>query len=163
MPKFLPNILSGKTPRFWKSDGFLPQLLVPISVLYFIAKRIASKKIEPQKFPAKIICVGNATAGGAGKTPTAIAIAQTILSQSPKAKICFVSKGYKGLITKPTLVNLAEHNYTQTGDEPLILAQYAQTIVAKDRLEGINFAIEQGAEIIILDDGLHDKRVSKDK
>lgn len=152
-----------KTPRFWHNNGLLAQIVLPLSVIYFLAKRIKFKKITPQKFNLKIICIGNVVAGGAGKTPTAIAVKKILQKNYPQAKIAFVSKGYKGRISEPTLVDKAIHTTQDVGDEAILLASTGNAIIGKDRFEAIKFAENLGYEIVILDDGLHDDRIIKDK
>jgi tetraacyldisaccharide 4'-kinase len=152
-----------KTPRFWHHNGLLAQIILPLSVIYFLAKRIKLKKTTPHKFNLKIICIGNVVAGGAGKTPTAIAGRKILQKSYPHAKITFVSKGYKGKISEPTLVDLKIHKPQDVGDEAILLALNGDAIIGKDRFEAVKFAESLGYEIVILDDGLHDNRIIKDK
>jgi tetraacyldisaccharide 4'-kinase len=156
-------IFSGKTPEFWVKDGFIPQLLLPLMVIYFFLKRLSYLGKKPYRSKAKIICIGNVIAGGSGKTPCAIKIFEILQKNFPEKNICFLSKGYKGSIIEPTIVDDNFHNFKQAGDEPLLLCKYGKTIISKDRLEGIKFAENNNFDIIILDDGLHDKRIVKDK
>lgn len=150
-----------KTPTFWARDGIIPQLLIPLTLIYFLAKRLATKRLASKKFNCKIITVGNPIVGGAGKTPTAIALYDIIKTSFKGKKVCFLSKGYGGLLVTPTLVDLEHHSAYETGDECRILAKKAPTIISKDRLEGIKFAEKQGFDLVITDDGLHDKRFEK--
>jgi len=152
-----------KTPKFWKSSNFISELLLPFSVIYFIAIRIkyflgSSKK--PYKSSIPVICIGNPTSGGAGKTPTAIALSKLLLNNNKK--ICFVSKGYKGNFKKTIKVDTNTHTPHEVGDEAILLAQHAPCFVCNNREQGIKAAEEDGAEIIILDDGLQDRTIIKD-
>jgi tetraacyldisaccharide 4'-kinase len=156
-------MLNLTKPKIWgKNAGFMASLLLPFAVPYFLLLRLRSAFVKTEILPAKIICVGNVVVGGAGKTPTCIKIAEMLMSLRSDAKIAFISKGYKGLVTSPTQVILGQHDAKQVGDEPLLLAQYAPCFVGKNRLEVCKKAISEGYEILILDDGLHDRRIKKD-
>jgi len=152
-----------KTPQFWKNKNFISELLIPFSVIYFIAirlKYLLGSRKEPYEASVPVICIGNPTSGGAGKTPTAISIAN--LLKIHEKNICFVSKGYKGNFKETIKVNINNHKASEVGDEPIILAKHATCFVCKNRREGIKAAEDDGAEIIILDDGLQDRTIRKD-
>ncbi len=152
-----------KTPNFWKYSGIKSEVLIPFSLLYFCILRIrfSLKKWRQGCYEPSIpsICVGNATAGGAGKTPTAIALAH--LLQAQNKKVAFVSKGYKGKHKEIIEVNPVIHDANLVGDEPRILAQHAPCFVCRKRSEGAKAAEKSGANVIIFDDGLHDPTVKK--
>jgi tetraacyldisaccharide 4'-kinase len=142
-------------PKFWHHKSFLSLLLLPLSYLYiFLTSLVRKKCIYIPK--AKVISVGNITMGGAGKTPVALSIAK-LMSQH---KIVILTRGYKGLINGPLMVN-EEHDITEIGDEALLLANYVPTCVSKDRLKGIKFLEELGYDLIITDDGMQDNRFFK--
>jgi len=147
-----------KAPGFWRKNGFLQEILLPFSVFYFFYLRIKSFFIKPEKLSVPIICVGNAVVGGAGKTPVAIAIAKLLR----KKKVAFVSRGYKGKLKGPVKVDLNTHTVKEVGDEPFLLAKTAPCWVAKNRLEGAIAAIDDGAKILIFDDGLQNLSIIKD-
>lgn len=151
-----------KKPKFWEIEGLGAHLFLPFSVVYFLYLRLKSKFIKPKKLAAKIICIGNATVGGAGKTPTAIKVAKIIKSITPETKIAFVSKGYLGSQLEPVLVDTAQHSPKIVGDEPLLLAKVSPCFVGKNRIKTCEYAIAQGFKILILDDGLQDLRLHKD-
>lgn len=146
-----------KAPHFWKEKGWKAEFLLPLSVIYFLLLRLKYLFTKPQSFPVPIICVGNATAGGTGKTPVAIAIARMMAGK----KISFISKGYGGKLQGPIKVDVEKHTAKDIGDEPLLLAKVADCWVGKNRKEAIEAAINAGAKILILDDGLQDKSVNK--
>lgn len=108
-----------------------------------------------------VICVGNFTAGGSGKTPFALALADTVrqLGREP----WFLSRGYGGRLAGPVLVSGA-HTSGDVGDEPLLLAVRAQTVVARDRAEGAQFIEARAPDdaVIIMDDGLQNPSLVKD-
>ncbi len=155
-------LFSRKTPRFWHENGFIPQLLIPFAVIYFILKRIFSSRAKPQKFEAKIICIGNAIAGGAGKTPAAIAVYKELQKQKPAAKICFVSTAFRAKIYGPEKIDISKHTVADVGDEAFLLASHGNAVICKNRVKAVEYAISLGFTYIILDDGLHDKRIHKD-
>jgi tetraacyldisaccharide 4'-kinase len=150
-----------KTPFFWyQSKGFYSTILSPLSWLYEKGAKIHRTWSKPQKFSVPLLSVGNITSGGAGKTPTAIALGD--LLQKKGFKIHFVTRGYGGKIAGPLKVDPSVHQASMVGDEPLLLAQKAPTWVAKDRRQGVQKAIEDGAEVIILDDAHQTHRLFKD-
>lgn len=149
-----------KTPKFWLSDGILPRLLSPLGALYGWATQRRIRNGRPYRSLAKVICVGNITAGGVGKTPIAIALAKKYLAQGKK--VFFVTRGYKGKL-KNILVDLKTHSPQETGDEPRLLAQIAPTIIAPKREIGAKMAEMMGAEIIIMDDGFQNPGLYKDE
>jgi tetraacyldisaccharide 4'-kinase len=150
--------------NLWQSITLINILLIPLSCLYLLAHYLHYNFFQqPRKFKSKIICVGNATVGGAGKTPFVIKLCKLLSTQNKK--IALVAKGYKGSLLKnnsATKVNKAKHTAEQTGDEALVLAEYATTYIAKERELAVAAAEKDGADIIIMDDGLQNNKVKKD-
>lgn len=150
-----------KAPFFWyQSQGFFSSLLLPLGWLYGRAGKIRSASKKTKRFEIPIISIGNIVCGGAGKTPTAIALAQ--LLQERGYTIHFVTRGYGGKEKGPLLVTPSHHIAEHVGDEALLLAQHAPTWVAKKRSDGVQKAIEKGAQLIILDDGHQTTGLYKD-
>lgn len=149
-----------KTPKFWMTDGILPRMLMPLGWIYGLATQWRIRHGVPYRCGVKVICVGNITAGGVGKTPVAIALAEKEIAAGKK--VFFVTRGYKGKL-KNILVNLNKHSPEETGDEARLLARVAPTIIAPKRDIGAKMAVKAGAEVIIMDDGFQNPRLYKDE
>ena len=148
-----------KTPTFWSDRNCLSVLLSPLGKLYNLATQVNIKKHHPQKVNIPVICIGNLTAGGTGKTPTAISVAQ--LLQQAKYTPYFVSRGYGGTLHN-VIVDTQAHTPQQVGDEPLLLARQAPAVVNPNRYEAAIKAEQNGANIIIMDDGFQNPKLHKD-
>lgn len=143
-----------KTPSFWyQPPSFYSKILAPLGALYGLAGRIRRAQATPYKPSVPLICVGNVTAGGTGKTPTSIALAGIIKSMDETANPVFVTRGYGGKEKGPLYVDLSHHGVEDVGDEALLLAEVAPCAVGRNRAETIR-AEEEMATHIILDDGL---------
>lgn len=149
-----------KAPAFWESDNALALMMAPLGHLYALGGRWRRQAATPWQAPVPVICVGNLTVGGTGKTPTAVALARRLAVIGCKPVL--VSRGYRGRLGGPVRVDPRTHLAADTGDEPLLLAEAAPTIVAKDRIAGVRAAVELGAEVIVLDDGFQDPRLRHD-
>jgi tetraacyldisaccharide 4'-kinase len=153
-----------RAPEFWNRRDWasraLVALLTPIGWLYGASVKLRAQRAEPYRPDAKVICIGNLTAGGAGKTPIAIALAKML--QARGLHVAFLSRGYGGHARGPLLVDFEVHNATDVGDEPLLLAQAAPVIVSRDRREGAAFADSFEPDVIIMDDGHQNFAVAKD-
>lgn len=149
-----------KAPGFWARDGLIPLILTPLSWIWRAetARRLGSGKRERLSVP--VICVGNLTAGGTGKTPTAIAVMELLQKRGIKAH--FVSRGYGGSERGPLLVDPAKHKADQVGDEPPLLAAFAPTWVGQDRAVTAKAAIAAGAKALVLDDGFQNASLRHD-
>ena len=150
-----------KTPLFWhQPPGILSTMLRPLGAVYAdaTARRVARKPEYEASIP--VICIGNINAGGTGKTPTAIAMAQRLIARGQTPHI--VSRGYGGSLRGPVKVDSRQHDSTTVGDEPLLLAAFAPTWVSKDRAAGVCAAEADGASVILLDDGFQNPTVMKD-
>ena len=148
-----------KTPAFWSDRNLLSVLLSPLGGLYGLATRLNIALHRPQKVNVPVICIGNLTAGGTGKTPTAASLAALLQQQGLKP--FFVSRGYGGKLHN-ILVDPQKHSPQEVGDEPLILARQAPAVVNPDRLAGAQTAVANGAGLIIMDDGFQNPRLHKD-
>jgi tetraacyldisaccharide 4'-kinase len=154
-----------KAPKFWNSSSrhFLSDLLGPIAGVYSAAsKTLQTRQLRFQeKLTIPVICIGNATMGGTGKTPIAAALGRHIKEKYQK-NVHFLSRGYKGSAEGPLKVDATRHSYREVGDEPLLLSEIAPVWVSKDKVRGGVKAQEQGAELLIMDDGLQNQNLYKD-
>ena len=146
-------------PKFWNNRGVVSTILLPFSWVYGAIVQFRLRK-SGYKSKAKVICVGNVTAGGVGKTPVCMALAEKYISEGKK--VCFVTRGYKGKL-KNIVVDLDKHSAIETGDEARLLANVATTIISPDRANGARVAEELGMDVIIMDDGFQNPSLCKDE
>ncbi|MEM8855130.1 MAG: tetraacyldisaccharide 4'-kinase [Pseudomonadota bacterium] len=148
-----------KAPRFWwrRDRGAAAHCLAPIGAIVgtIAARRMASPPRVRLSIP--VYCVGNPTVGGAGKTPIALAIAKVLAEAG--AMPVFLTRGYGGSLKGP--VTVGEHTASEVGDEALILAETAPTVVARDRGKGGVLAETLGTAVI-MDDGFQNPALAKD-
>jgi len=110
--------------------------------------------------PVPVICVGNFTIGGAGKTPTVITLAQAAKARGLKAGV--LSRGYGGSMDRTVVVDPAHHRAKDVGDEPLLIARHALTVISRKRVEGAKLLISEGCDLIIMDDGFQSAKLHFD-
>ena len=151
-----------RAPSFWDRPraSAAATLLSPFGAIVgaVAARRMARPS---QRVERPVVCVGNFVVGGAGKTPTAIAIAR--LLQARGLRVSFLSRGYGGAArAAPLQVDPNVHTARQVGDEPLLLARVAKCFVGPNRLEAAREAIAAGADALIMDDGLQSPSLHKD-
>lgn len=153
-----------RAPGFWYNDpacpGLAARLLAPLGRFYAgqTARRLSAGAGQHPGIP--VICVGNLNAGGTGKTPTVIALAQRLAARGVTTHV--VSRGHGGTLTGPVQVDERRHNAADCGDEPLLLAGFTPTWIARDRAAGAFAAQVAGAGAILLDDGFQNPALSKD-
>ena len=149
-----------RAPEFWSDDGPLPVLLAPLGAGYDLAARLRRALVRPVAVPVPVVCVGNLVAGGAGKTPVALALLEALTARGHRPQA--LTRGYGGSSTGPLQVDLAHHESAQVGDEALLLARVAPTWVARDRVAGAHAAVAAGAGSIVMDDGFQNPSLAKD-
>lgn len=150
-----------KTPRFWRETGWQSRLLAPVAALYGVISGYRMRQPPRHHAGVPVIAIGNFTAGGAGKTPTAIAIARiaTSLGFSP----VIVMRGYGGTKRGPALVDVAIDTAREVGDEAIMIALTGiPVVVARDRAAGADFAVATGGDLVVLDDGFQSPALAKD-
>ncbi|MBY0530415.1 MAG: tetraacyldisaccharide 4'-kinase [Xanthobacteraceae bacterium] len=151
---------SLRAPEFWwRKAGVAAAALYPAGAIY---GAVASARMKGRGYRAKIpvICVGNPTLGGAGKTPTALAIGNWLKREGKK--VFFLTRGYGGNETGPLLADPVKYGARSIGDEAPLLAGVAPTIVAHDRAAGAKLAEDSGADVLVMDDGFQNPSLEKD-
>jgi tetraacyldisaccharide 4'-kinase len=151
-----------RAPVFWSASKptVFARALQPVGAVYgwATARRMAG---GGERAGAPVVCVGNFVAGGAGKTPAAMALARMLIADG--RRVAFLSRGYGGAErAEPVLVDPDAHGATDVGDEPLLLAKIAPCWVAADRVRSARLAVEAGANVLVVDDGLQNPSLAKD-
>jgi tetraacyldisaccharide 4'-kinase len=147
-----------REPSFWWGEASLASaLLAPLAAIYGAVAQ-ARLRGRGRRVGVPVVCIGNFTVGGAGKTPAALAVARMLAAAGERP--VFLSRGYGGALAGPVLVDPTRHRAQDVGDEPLLLARTAPTIVARDRVKGAGIAA--GASVIVMDDGFHNPSLAKD-
>lgn len=153
-----------REPWFWRSDAptarAMTVLLAPAAALYQAGHRLRAAMARPAKAALPVICIGNATLGGAGKTPFAILVA-SLLNEAGVAPV-FLTRGYGGALKGPVLADPQKHGFEDIGDEALLLARHGPVIVSRDRPAGAALAAQTGARVIVMDDGFQNPSIAKD-
>jgi tetraacyldisaccharide 4'-kinase len=147
-----------REPAFWWQRGS-GALLSPLGGIYGIVAALRMQSTG-RSAGVPVICLGNFTVGGAGKTPAALAVGRLLLAAHER--LFFLSRGYGGRLAGPVRVDPAVHSAAAVGDEPLLLARLAPTIVARDRIAGAEAARRSGASVIVMDDGFQNPALTKD-
>jgi tetraacyldisaccharide 4'-kinase len=147
-----------REPAFWWQPR-RGRLLSPLAAIYGAAAWLRMQS-QGRRAGVPVICLGNLTVGGAGKTPAALAVARILLGA--RERPFFLTRGYGGRLAGPIRVNPPVHSAADVGDEPLMLTRLAPTVVARDRVEGAKFAQFAGASVIVMDDGFQNRSLAKD-
>lgn len=153
-------MVSQAPPFWWKKADWRAWALLPASLIYgAVAGRRMARAVRAA-VDAPVVCIGNFTVGGAGKTPTAIAIARAARARGLTPG--FLSRGYSGSLDVATVVDPLHHDAAAVGDEPLLLAKEALTVISRRRLKGAKKLVEAGANLIIMDDGFQSASIAID-
>lgn len=148
-----------KTPAHWQNKNLLSLALYPLGCLYGLATAARLYFNPPEKVSAKVICIGNFTAGGTGKTPVAVSLAALLQQKGYSPQ--FITRGYGGKL-QDVIVNPEIHSARDVGDEPLLLARQAPVVVNRQRHLAALKAEENGADFILMDDGFQNPSLYKD-
>jgi tetraacyldisaccharide 4'-kinase len=148
-----------ETPFWWyRKTGALASVLAPLGRLYGSVVEGRFARATPYRARLLVLCIGNFTAGGGGKTPTAIAVARLLMALGERP--AFLTRGYGGANSGPILVS-KDQDASEVGDEPLLLAEVAPTVVAIDRVAGAKAIEATDATIIVMDDGFQNPSLHK--
>jgi len=159
-----------REPRFWARDvdprsreaaPLLRFLLTPLAWIYAEATHRKIATTEPLKVRPVVICVGNLTAGGVGKSPIVAAL-RDHFAESTNLRVATLSRGYKGKLEGPLQVDPARHTAADVGDEPLMLARSGEAWIGADRAATGQVVSNDGVDIIIMDDGHQNPGLHKD-
>lgn len=160
-----------REPAFWWGEaGVAAAMLAPLAAIY---GAVAGARLcgRGARAAVPVVCIGNFTVGGAGKTPAALAVAAMLAAAGERP--AFLTRGYGGTLAGPLQVDPSRHRAQEVGDEPLLLARAAlssrgrgksivPTIVSRDRVEGAGMAVAAGASAIVMDDGFQNPSLAKD-
>jgi tetraacyldisaccharide 4'-kinase len=149
-----------REPAFWQPPlSWLSRLLTPLAAIYgeIAGSRMARSGVV---VGIPVLCVGNYHVGGAGKTPTTLALVALLreIGETPVV----LSRGYGGRLRGPIKVDVGRHSAAEVGDEPLMMARGVTVVIARDRVAGAVLARSTGASVIVMDDGFQNPAVAKD-
>lgn len=151
-----------RTPSFWYRSGISLKAvaLLPLAAIWLLAGKLRYLVARPYRSSLKVVCVGNVTTGGTGKTPLTAALAEAATNRGWTPVI--LTRGHGGSTHGPVLVKPGM-TAAQTGDEPLMLAQHCPVVIARDRGIGARWIEDHtSADLIIMDDGLQNPTLHKD-
>ncbi|TIW80421.1 MAG: tetraacyldisaccharide 4'-kinase, partial [Mesorhizobium sp.] len=148
-------------PFWWEEPDWKVLALSPLSAVYALAAGRGMRRARREKIDAPVLCVGNFTVGGTGKTPVAIALAQQ--ARRMQLKPGFLSRGHGGSFAEPHVVDISHDSARHVGDEPLLLAEHAPVAVTPNRAAGARLLLEKhGCDFLIMDDGFQSARIHID-
>ena len=157
-------LTSRSSPWFWRSETLagraIRAALTPAAFVYQAGYKARLALTRPSRAAIPVICIGNATLGGTGKTPFALLAAQLLKEEGVTP--AFLTRGYGGAEAGPVPVDPDRHDADDVGDEALLLAREAMTIVSRNRPAGASLAAREGADVIIMDDGFQNPTLHKD-
>ena len=147
-----------KAPAFWQADGWQARLLDPVGrVLGRLVSRRAGRPGTAVGVP--VLCIGNPTLGGAGKTPVVLSLVAMLTAQGRRPHV--VTRGYGGRLKGPLRVDPDTHSAAEVGDEALLLAAAAPTWIGADRVASARAAVAVGADLVLMDDGFQNPGLAK--
>lgn len=150
-----------ETPKFWQARGFCAYALLPFSWVYNAVHCLKYFLAKPYASSLPVICLGGVVAGGSGKTPIVHALLELARNDMQFINPIILTRGYGGEMKGPSLVDLSQHTFMDVGDEALLHAMRAPTIVSRNRAAGVRLAEAMGADLVIMDDGLQNNSISK--
>ncbi len=157
--------MPAKDPNWWYAkdrQGRIEAALKPLADLYGHVGIRRFSRTQAYRSRLPVICIGNLTVGGTGKTPLAIMVAE-LLKDAGEEPV-FLTRGHGGRLKGPVFVDMKTHTARDVGDEPLLLTQTAPTLVCRNRRQGA-IVIENDPRqpsVIVMDDGLQNPALRKD-
>jgi tetraacyldisaccharide 4'-kinase len=153
-----------RAPEFWEAGTVGARLtagaLAPLGWAYGATVALKAANATPYRSSATVICVGNLTAGGTGKTPIVIAIARALMEMQLRVRI--LTRGYGGRVRGPAVVHAQADAAAEVGDEALVLAAAAPVIISANRAAGAKLAEAKGVDVVLMDDGHQNFSLAKD-
>lgn len=149
-------------PTFWKEKNIKSIALLPASFLYVLGVLLYNFLARSLKVKVPVICIGNVTVGGTGKTTVAIELAKAFSAAGKKVAILTRGYGKKHFLYNKVIHVTSTHTAEEVGDEALLLARHAEVYVCPNRENAVRIAVADGADIILLDDALQNLDVWKD-
>jgi tetraacyldisaccharide 4'-kinase len=154
-------LTSEAPPFWWERPDWRAYALSPLSLTYGFIAGHRMKTARRARIDAPVLCVGNFTVGGSGKTPVAIALAREAARMGLVPG--FLSRGHGGSFSGVHIVDVDHDSARHVGDEPLLLARHGPTAVSRDRIAGAKRLIgDKGCDFLIMDDGFQSARVHMD-
>lgn len=151
---------SEAPPFWWNKPDWRAYALSPLSALYGLVAGRLMATARRERFDLPVLCVGNFTVGGSGKTPVAISLARQARQMGLAPG--FLSRGHGGSFGRPHIVDAHHDSAKHVGDEPLLLAEYAPVAVTPSRAAGAKLLVEQGCDFLIMDDGFQSAHIHID-
>jgi len=153
-------MVSEAPPFWWERSDWRAAALWPVSAIYGAVASYRMRVAPRQKFDVPVLCIGNFTVGGTGKTPAAIAFARA--ARAMLLEPGFVTRGYGGSLFAPHVVDPRHDAARKVGDEALLLAAHGPVAVTPNRAAGVKLLTEQGCDLIIMDDGFQSAKIHID-
>lgn len=154
-----------RAPDFWAEGrgGLIAAALAPAAAAVAVAGRLRRARTTPTRVAVPVVCVGNLTAGGAGKTPLVMAVCARLAAAGARPHV--ISRGYRGSLsaTGPHRVDPTRHSAAEVGDEPLLMAARRPVWIGRDRLASARAAAAAGADVLVMDDGHQNPSLAKDR
>lgn len=156
-----------REPHFWTvtdkrsraSAPVIKLLMTPLAMIYRWAGKNRIAKATPVDAGLPVVCIGNLTLGGAGKTPVTAVVRAYYASKGVRA--ASLSRGYRGSLTGPARVDALTSTAAEVGDEPLMMAAAGEAWISKDRPAGALAMKADGVQVVIMDDGHQNPTLKK--